>query len=296
MLRGPNDSLLPTYLSSQKNPPMNDSQLTASYYSRGRSRSSTRYSRSRSRSRSASVDLLPRRRTRFSTRPRIYGMINSPRTVYSFKRTVIAGLKLNTSTGFTTYTAGANQAGGIGSGLVGQAYGLAFLFSLNGMTITSNNQSGYNLPANGDFTALFDSWRIRKVVLKIVYNQNIASNTTPGTPLPVIQHCPDQDDSTPPTSGTELLQRPEMKVVEYGAGSENLIKYFTIYPQAKLATDPTGVVATTLAARSQFFDCNEPGVANYGFKMWFDTTRTAAADMGDLLVYADIYYDFKGVR
>jgi len=258
-------------------------------------------SRGRSRSRSAAMVSKRARsasssRSRYVARNRIYGMVQSPLTVYTFKRTVTAGMRLNTSTGFSTYTAGANQAGGISSGLAGQGFGCSFLWSLQGMSITTNQVSGYNLPAAGDFTGLFDSWRIRKVVLKIVYNQNIASNTTPGTPLPIIQHCPNQDDSIPPSSGTELLQRPEMKVVEYGSGSQNLIKYFTIYPQAKLATDPTGVVATTLASRTQYFDCNESGVQNYGFKMWFDTTRTAAADMGDLIIYADIYYDFRGVR
>lgn len=223
-------------------------------------------------------------------------MIKNPQTVYSFKRTVVAGLKMNPSTGFTTYISAAGVAGGYNSGLGSVSPGIGLVFSLNGMSINGSNVSGYNMPGATDFTSLFDSWRIRKIVLKIVYNQNIASNTTPTTPLPIIQHCTDQDDSNPPATGTELLQRPEMKVVEYGAGSQNLIKYFTLYPQAKLASDPTGVTATTLTPRSVFFDAAEPGVINYGFKMWFDTTRATNVDIGDMLIYADFYLDFKGVR
>lgn len=204
---------------------------------------------------------------------------------------------MNGSTGFTTYAAAGVNTGGFNSGLASVSPGIGIKFSLQGMSITGNQVSGYNMPAIGDFTGLFDSWRIRKVVLKIMYTAN--SLVQPGTPaisLPIIQHCPDQDDSIPPALPNELLQRPEMKVVEYGSGGANLIKYFTIYPQAKLATDPTGVTPTASASRSTFFDCNESGVENYGFKMWLDSTRLTNSDIGDLIIYADFYLDFKGVR
>lgn len=229
-------------------------------------------------------------------RNRVYGMITSPRTLYSFKRTVCAGLKLNASTGFTTYAATGAAAGGFNSGLASVSPGIGIQFSLQGMTITGNQSSGYNMPNAAEFTALFDSWRISKIVLKIMYSANINTTSNPTLCLPIVQHCPDQDDATPPALPNELLQRPEMKVVEYGAGSQNLIKYFTIYPQAKLATDPTGVTATTSAPRSVFFDCSESGVINYGFKMWYDAPRLTAQDLGDLMIYADFYFDFKGVR
>lgn len=223
-------------------------------------------------------------------------MINSPRTVYSFKRTVCVGLKLNASTGFTTYAAAGVAAGGFNSGLASVSPGIAFRFSLQGITVIGNNASGYNMPSSSEFTTLFDEWRIKKIVLKIMYSANINTTSNPTLCLPIIQHCPDQDDADPPTLPNELLQRPEMKIVEYGAGSTNLIKYFTIYPQAKLATDPTAVVATTSASRYAWFDCNQSGVENYGFKMWYDAPRLTAQDLGDLMVYADFYFDFKGVR
>jgi len=223
-------------------------------------------------------------------------MITSPNTIYSFKRTVVAGLKLNPASGFTTYINAAGVTGGYDSGVGSVSRGIAFQFSLQGFSIVGSGTSGYNMPGAAEFTTLFDQWRIKKIVMKIMYNQNIASNSTPGTPLPIIQHCPDQDDANPPLTSIEMLQRPDMKIVEYGAGSTSLIKYFTLYPNAKLATDPTGVTATTLAPRSVFFDVAESGVANYGFKMWFDATRSGSVDMGDLLIYADYYLDFKGVR
>lgn len=223
-------------------------------------------------------------------------MINSPRTIYSFKRTVCAGLKINTSIGFSTYPTAGVVAGGYNSGVNSTSYGVGIKFSLQGMSIIGTAACGYSMPSIGDFTGLFDQWRIKKVVLKICYTSNIASSSSPTITLPIIQHCPDQDDANPPLLPNELLQRPEMKVVEYGAGGQNLVKYFTIYPQAKLATDPTGVTPTATAQRSMFFDCNESGVENFGFKMWLDSTRLSNTDIGDLLIYADMYLDFKGVR
>lgn len=262
----------------------------ASDRSGGRSRSRSLTTRAK-RSRSASSS-----RVAYRGRSRIYGMMSSPNTIYSFKRTVCAGLKLNPGSGFTTFINAAGVTGGYDSGIGSVSRGIAFQFSLQGFTIIGSGSSGYNMSGATEFTSLFDQWRIKKIVLKIMYNQNTASNTTPGTPLPIIQHCTDQDDANPPTLSTELLQRPEMKIVEYGSGSTSLIKYFTIYPNAKLASDPTGVTATTLTPRSCFFDVAESGVANFGFKMWFDSTRNASVDMGDLLIYADYYLDFKGVR
>jgi len=220
----------------------------------------------------------------------------NPNKIYQFKRTVCAGLKMNPLTGFTTYIGAAGQTGGLNSGLSSVSQGIGFNFSLLGMNIIGNQASGYTLPSTTEFTGLFDQWRFQKIVLKIVYNQNIASNTTPTTPLPIIQHCVDNDDSTPPATSNEMLQRPEMKLVEYGAGGRTLIKYFTIYPNAKLASDPTDVTASTVTPRKCWFDVGSPGTQNYGFKMWFDTSRVTNVDIGDLLIYADFYLEFKGVR
>lgn len=262
-----------------------------SYEARGRSRSRSRGSRSRSRSASAvraryeAVAYVPRQRPGGSL-----GSINSPNRVYSFKRTVLVPLTMNPSIGFT------GPAPSSGTAPVGWGLGINFALSRISISGSTSGAGLYNVASSSEFTSLFDNFRIAKVMMKIVWNQNIATNTSSQTPLPIVQCLYDDDDSTPPVSATELLQRPDMKVHAWGAGNSALIHNIPVYPHAKMGGQSVSAQLNSIASRKQWIDIGYPDTEYYGYKFYWDTLSRYNANIGDLCIYFDIYYDFKGVR
>lgn len=188
---------------------------------------------------------------------------------------------------------------GITGGTQPSGRGLGIDFALSRISINGLNGGAgtWNVPSYTEFSQLFDNFRIKKVVMKIVWNQNIASDSSPTLPLPVIQCCADDDDAAPPASSTELLQRPEMKVHAFGSGNDSLIHYITVYPTAKMAGQSATVTQQMgVASKKQWIDMSYPDTEFYGYKLYWDTRLVTNAEIGDLSFYFDIYYDFKGVR
>lgn len=132
--------------------------------------------------------------------------------------------------------------------------------------------------------------------MKIVWNQNTASNTSSQTPLPILQCLYDDDDSSPPLSATELLQRPDMKVHAWGSGNSALIHNIPVYPCAKMGGQAVTAQLNSVASRKQWIDIGYPDTEYYGYKFYWDTLSRYNSNIGDFCIYFDIYYDFKGVR
>jgi len=215
---------------------------------------------------------------------RIPRSLSSSSTVYPFKRTVSGILTLNPSTGFGS---GANFS-----------YGLGFSSTLNQLVMRVGAATvNLGVPSSTDFQNLFDQWRVAKVVLKFAYSNNVSTSASGTTFLPMIMYAPDHDDDVAPSSETELLQRPEHKLVQLGSnGNTNNIREFTVYPNIAVAAYQGTLTAFADASRKTWCDIAYPDIRYYGQKLWWSVERSTNVDIGSFHIFADIYYEFRGVR
>lgn len=280
--------------------------VTQDYAARGRSRS-----RSWSRGSSASR----RRRSSYSssgthgrgasattssmTRGRMYRMYNSPSAIYRFKRTIPLCFDLNQGSatyGFKTATAGViTPTAGSGYG-----FGMAFQFTLANVYTwhdASGTSATWAVPSVTEFQSLFDSYRLAKIELKMIWNQNV-TEVTAGYALPIFNICNDDDDANPPLGPQELLQRAGNRQIAFGSGNRSLIQTQTINPQALLAgaASSGGTVNMTHAPRSTWMDTNDLSTNFYGCKIRWDQQSAVNLSLGSFLIYVSYYIDCKGFR
>lgn len=199
---------------------------------------------------------MSRRRPRMSRRRSIYRprrLISNPK-IHHFKRTFL-------STGIVGSTT--------------DAFGAAS-FSFN------------NIPASSEFVALFDAYRINKIVVKYMPMSTEAS-TTQSTAL--FLSVIDYNDDVLPTTEDQLLEYENCKVTK---GLKNHTRVFT--PSTlDLLTDDTG--ATTYAGNprwKQWIPTSRATVPHYGLKY----LRQAQAT-GNLVQYrlqVTYYFSCKSVK
>lgn len=184
--------------------------------------------------------------------------------VYSFKRRVVLGNISSSCNASGVGTAGAN----------GYAFALADLTSYT------------------EFTNLFDQYKITGVKLDFIpfadnISWQVANNgagiSAPGGPLLI---SADHDDSTPPASANEMLQKQTTKVIPVGRRYRMFIK-----PKFNVATYSGGGIAPA----SGWLDTGSVSVPHYGAKAWM-----AAPNIPDTSftyqVWATYYIKCKGVQ
>lgn len=144
-----------------------------------------------------------------------------------------------------------------------------------------------NLPNATEFTALFDEYRINKMVVKFVPNYT-GSDMNPNATfnsLPNIYSIIDYDDASTPANLDELLQYPNMRMTR-----SNQIHTRVFTP--KVSLDVNGVAGTAAKAK-QWLDCNQTTIPHYGMKYWIDA---AGVSTGTYRIFITMYFSCRGVR
>lgn len=214
---------------------------------------------------------------------RIPGSLVSTRSVYPFKRTCSLRATMNPSTGFTI---------GAASG-----FGLSFSFQLAACIVGIAGTSGTaTVPNYGEFTSLFDQWRIHHVDVKLVYSNNTSTTASGTTFLPLVYIAPDLDNASPPGAVTDVQQRSDHKLWQLGTnGTTSNIRTLRVYPTAT-GTAYQGVTAGYAAlGRKTWCDCAYPNITYYGAGMFWDADRSTNQDVGNLDMIFDVYFEFRGV-
>ena len=148
----------------------------------------------------------------------------------------------------------------------------------------------------GEYTALFDSYRIRKVQLQMVYNADSQSQTMV-TGLPNIMMVNDYDDSNN-TGPTSLVQYPSFKLIQMGSGVDNC-KYWTMVPKTQMSVETTtGAVASISGKKYDWIDCATPNAQYFGVKGFVDTQVSGGAlsNVGFVTFYVKVWVQFKNSR
>jgi len=224
-------------------------------------------------------------------RSSLYKSLVSPNTIYRFRRTCTWQTGYNAYYGFTS-PSGAIVYGGA----------LGFNWQLAGPQITgSASSTSVALPNVSEFAALFDEYRIDAIHIKCFYTNNIANNaavvgTLQQVALPTGQFCTDFDDSAPPSSATELLQRPETKLLQWNTNGPLL---FTIKsPKASYAVAATAGTQTVAKAPGGWMDMSSTTTNIYGWKVFLEQfgSSTSTLQSGYFQFYFTYDLSMRGVR
>jgi len=227
-------------------------------------------------------------KTKFVYKPKVFKTLSSGNQIYKFKRTCTTTFGYNNYQGFTSISGTANY---------GQSLGMAF--TLQGPQLTSNivNPGLVSMPSPGEFTGLFDQYKITGVAIKIIYTNNVSNATASGwvnQALPTCQFCPDYDDNIAVASNTELLQRPETKILQLG--SNGPLNLYVKNPKLKIAVATTAGTSN-LMSQSGWVDCDNNTQSFFGYKWWLEPFGPSPGlQQGYFQMYFTYYISCKGVR
>lgn len=159
-------------------------------------------------------------------------------------------------------------------------------------TVTTADIGGsfaFNLnlvPSAAEFTALFDQYRIDKIVWTLMPRGNSGEQGTNNLNTKVFSVL-DYDDDTAPTSLNTLLQYPGVKCTKLAYDHKRTIR-------PKFATTQYRSLTTSAyGARSGWLDCDYSDVPHYGIKFWIQGPGSGTQIID---LKTDFYLSFKGVR
>lgn len=244
-----------------------------------------------------STVLVARRRPRIPRALRAAGIKTFTFTYQPFNMTIQHGV----GGGLNFYADGqmpsvvAPAAGATGFGNTN--WGLNFTLQqvncfVNGTTGATNNAAGFN--NFQEYVNLFDSYRIRNVEIKMVYNASDQTQTML-TGLPNMLMVNDYDDSGN-TAIPSLMQYDSMRMFQLQAGRS---KTWKMVPrlQAQVETTTGSILAMT-PARGAWLDTLSPNAVYYGVKGAVDLQHFAGAltNTGYVTFYVKAYAEFKNTK
>lgn len=144
-----------------------------------------------------------------------------------------------------------------------------------------------NMPNYTEFTALFDMYRINKVVVKFVpsFTGSDANPAATANALPNLYSVTDNDDNATPANLDELLQYPGLKLTR---ANQIHTRVFT----PCVGVDAAGI--TGIAPKyKQWINCSSPSIVHYGMKYWLDAI---ASTTGKYRIFITMYFSCKAVR
>jgi len=159
--------------------------------------------------------------------------------------------------------------------------GYAFPFSLN------------QLPSFGEFTTLFDKYRITSINLTFSYWFVASQGTGVGAGItqiwPVLNLFMDDDDAAIPATKTEVLERMSLQRVAFSPTRQTIS--VTIIPRFIQSRAGT---STNLAPVNTWIDMSTPGVQHYGVKLWGDYYNSGAPS--SIAVNGVMHFECNNVR
>jgi len=137
----------------------------------------------------------------------------------------------------------------------------------------------------GPFTALYDQYRISKVVYQLIPKFNVSdANLGPGGILPMVATCIDYNDANTPANIGDIIQRQNAKL------HRSKVITRVLKPCANFVVDAaTGALASK---QSPWLDITNITVPHFGIKLGITST---AQDM-DFEVVVKYYLQFRQVR
>lgn len=161
-----------------------------------------------------------------------------------------------------------------------------------------------NLPNHTEFTTLFDSYRINKVVVKMYPYSTVNAVSVAGAPngnpdaCGFVHFAIDHDDASAPTADEagirDLMQYPSYRRQRV-VGTRPVV--CVIKPKLAKAVYQSALITAYAEGKREWVDCTYPDVPHYGFKAVFEGVQpNNGASNIYLRAEATYYVTFKGVR
>jgi len=138
----------------------------------------------------------------------------------------------------------------------------------------------------GNYTAIYDQYRINKIKLFIIGETQVALPATGpayGDYISVIDY---DDADTAYSSANELLAFATSRV--HRAGCSDTISFV---PRVAQGTWQGTLTPGGMAPKMQWLDCAYPGVYHYGYKSC--TTQSTSTNINAWTIYAQYFIEFK---
>lgn len=169
--------------------------------------------------------------------------------------------------------------------------------TIAGSDVIPGNVKGYSfalsdVPASGEFTALFDQYRINKVQYRFVLRRDPDHATTTNNRgyLFRCMFVVDQDDATAPSNFAELQQYPRAREIWLN-DNKPVSRWYSLTPTVVQAIY-NGVANAYVPKSKQWVDVTYPSVPMYGLKMVYDQLYAGT----DVFVEARYNMSFKNPR
>lgn len=159
-------------------------------------------------------------------------------------------------------------------------------FFAGGVLQSAASNSGYT-----DFTALYDSYKLEKVELAIMWSTNAyAPTTTGGALLPIFNIVFDPNDVSV-TSLSSILQYRNLRTVQMGNLRNTAGYVMEIHPVPAISAIG-GTDAVTLM--QPWLNIDQPDIPHYGVKIFYDDASSSlATNIGTVSFYVKYHWAFK---
>lgn len=145
------------------------------------------------------------------------------------------------------------------------------------------------LPNYTEFTALYDQYRIKKILVTWYPSSDGDTSSYVGvTNAPMFCAFRDYDDSAAPATLSDMMQRQGVFTRKF-----NRPISMTISPRTLTAS--SGVSGAALQARNTWLDCADASLTHYGIK-WAISANPAATNTFYYNVRYKFFLEFKNVR
>lgn len=167
-------------------------------------------------------------------------------------------------------------------------------YSMDLLTTATAQGTGYiitlnSLPNFGEFTALYDSYRIDWVTIWAVPTQTDAQVAAANLFTPSLYTVVDKDDASPPGTLAAQLEHGNMKITTM----DRMKKLCSFKPAVQGELFRSGATRGFNRMQDQWIDCAQADIPHYGLKVWCEPAMTG---FNGIRLIADVYVTFKDTR
>lgn len=195
-------------------------------------------------------------------------------------------LPINALTGFATV--GADPA----LQIVFNEQSVQFAVGTSGFSAAANFQNA------ASYAAVFDQWRLDKVVCQILFSSNSSAVNT-NNQFPIVYGVTDVNDNSPLVSVDQALAYGNCRILQMGtsSGTSNGIQIMTLRNPTveEDALTTAGTLLTALGRRSPWINCANPSVQHNGYKFFVATPGGTNAIVGYITLIFRCFYSFKNI-
>jgi len=215
---------------------------------------------------------------------RMYRSPYNASNIHRFTRKCRSAFEINCLSGFRQPATGASDES------------MQIHFALDGGRILLGGVAGDSPTiSSGDFTVLFDQYRIDKVKIEFSWGQP-GSNINQQFPLPTIYKVIDYDDTNTLGSIAAAFDYGSCETLKLGIASDGKTGVHTCWvkPRPLVQTYRTAITTGYQSVKAGWLDSAQIDIPHYGMKLYYDNAGiTADTTIGRLIIVQTYYFSFR---